>query len=100
MEAVKNFKDNSLDFVYVDGNHYLQSVINDLTEWTKKVKINGIIAGHDYEHYRWKHSRFFGVIEGVDAFVAANRIRPWFLFGRSNVNKYRECPRSFMWVKL
>lgn len=48
MEAVKDFKDNSLDFVYIDANHEPQFVTEDIREWTKKVKIGGIVAGHDY----------------------------------------------------
>lgn len=36
MEAVKDFPDNSLDFVYIDGNHTFQYVVNDIAEWEKK----------------------------------------------------------------
>lgn len=48
MDVVKQFKDESLDFVYIDGNHSFQHVVNDLCEWEKKVKVGGIVAGHDY----------------------------------------------------
>src|SRR4029078_12029070 len=48
MEAVKDFKDESLDFVYIDGNHQLRYVIEDLVEWSKKIRSGGIISGHDY----------------------------------------------------
>ena len=40
--------DNSVDFIYIDGNHQYSSVMEDLTLWSKKVKIGGIIAGHDF----------------------------------------------------
>ena len=30
MDAVKDFKDNSLDFVYIDGNHAFEFVVNDI----------------------------------------------------------------------
>ena len=48
MDAVKNFKDDSLDFVFIDANHRYGYVKNDIIEWTKKVKKGGIVSGHDY----------------------------------------------------
>ncbi len=48
MDAVKDFVDNSLDFVYIDANHRMQFVKDDITEWTKKVRKGGIVSGHDY----------------------------------------------------
>jgi len=44
--AVERFADNSLDFVYVDGDH--TQVEQDLTLWWPKVKLGGILAGHDF----------------------------------------------------
>ena len=49
VEAAQIFEDNSLDFVYIDGDHSLE-VINDLIYWTPKVKIGGIISGHDFKN--------------------------------------------------
>lgn len=37
-----------LDFVYIDGNHTYQYVLNDLTTYYKLVKPYGYIGGHDY----------------------------------------------------
>lgn len=47
INAVKKFKNNSLDFVYIDGSHNYNDVFMDISLWFKKVKNNGIIAGHD-----------------------------------------------------
>lgn len=41
------FKDQSLDFVYIDGNHDPAYFKEDLTKWWWKVRTGGIIAGHD-----------------------------------------------------
>lgn len=41
------FNDNSLDFVYIDGNHEYDYVYDDIKSWYKKLKINGILSGHD-----------------------------------------------------
>ena len=46
-KAVSQFKDNSLDFVYIDGNHSFDFVLEDIYLWYSKIKNNGIIAGHD-----------------------------------------------------
>ncbi|MCK9351250.1 MAG: class I SAM-dependent methyltransferase [Candidatus Paceibacterota bacterium] len=48
MDAVKDFKDGSLDFVYIDANHSYESAKEDIREWSKKVKKGGIVSGHDY----------------------------------------------------
>ncbi|HBC44848.1 TPA: hypothetical protein DCZ81_01650 [Candidatus Collierbacteria bacterium] len=48
MDAVKDFADRSLDFVYIDANHEPQFVEEDIREWSKKVKVGGIVSGHDY----------------------------------------------------
>jgi predicted O-methyltransferase YrrM len=48
VEASKNFDDNSLDFIFIDAAHDYQSVLNDLTHWYPKLKVGGLIGGHDY----------------------------------------------------
>lgn len=47
-EAVTQFKDNSIDFIYIDGCHTYESVKQDLQLYVPKIKVGGIIAGHDY----------------------------------------------------
>lgn len=37
------------DVVYLDGNHSLESVLEDIRAWKPKVKYGGILAGHDYD---------------------------------------------------
>lgn len=86
MDAVKNFEDGSLDFVYIDGNHDFDYVMQDLIAWSKKVRPGGIIAGHDYYHF---HNS--GVIEAVDAYLKGHKIRNWYLT--------QEREPSFFWVK-
>jgi hypothetical protein len=48
LDAVKDFTDGSLDFVYIDAGHSFDDVMRDLIEWTKKVRKGGIVSGHDY----------------------------------------------------
>jgi hypothetical protein len=47
-DAVKNFVDDFFDFVYLDANHKLQYISEDLQLWYPKCKSGGIFAGHDF----------------------------------------------------
>jgi predicted O-methyltransferase YrrM len=47
-EANKKFDKNSLDFIFIDGDHTYKFVKKDIELWLPKLKKNGIIAGHDY----------------------------------------------------
>jgi predicted O-methyltransferase YrrM len=51
MEAVKRFSDQSLDFVYIDANHRFYHVAQDIRAWWPKVRMGGLLAGHDYFTY-------------------------------------------------
>lgn len=42
------FEDESLDFVYIDGNHGLDFIRWDLKIWWPKVKPGGLFCGHDF----------------------------------------------------
>lgn len=45
-EAVKQFKDKSIDMVFIDGGHSYEEVKQDIEMWLPKTK--KIICGHDY----------------------------------------------------
>lgn len=92
MDAVQMFQDESLDFVYIDGNHEFTSEANDIHEWGKKVKVGGIISGHDYRRYRKKS--FSHSYEVVNAYTSAYGINPWFVIGKN-----KDIIRSWFWIK-
>lgn len=50
LDVVKEFHDNSLDFVYIDGNHSYEATISDISSWWEKIKLGGVLAGHDYKN--------------------------------------------------
>jgi hypothetical protein len=50
--ASRQFKDRSLDFVFIDAQHDYKSVSRDISYWLPKVKPGGFISGHDY-HPNW-----------------------------------------------
>ena len=86
MEAVKQIPDNSLDFIYIDQLHDFDSVMSDLIFWVPKVKLGGIVAGHDYcENYQ------YGVIEAVRSYTFAHSVWQWYVT--------REHESTFFWVK-
>lgn len=44
-EAVKLFKDKSVDMIWIDGGHLTEEVVEDVTLW--KPKARKLICGHD-----------------------------------------------------
>lgn len=102
MEAVCDFPDESLDFVYIDGNHQLKHVIQDLVEWSKKIKRGGVISGHDYIYTNPRTvAGICHVIYAVNAYTQAYKIRNWYLLGRgeNRPGEKRDSWRSWMWIK-
>ena len=101
MDALKDFEDESLDWVHVDSNHILKYALEDIDGWSKKVKRGGAITGHDYIHpedfkqrkqeWAWENMQ---VKFAVDAYTQANRIKNWYVIGKGK----DRCP-SFMWIK-
>ena len=51
IKAAQNFKDKTLDFVYIDGCHNCDSVFSDIYIWERKIKKGGVLCGHDYHWY-------------------------------------------------
>ena len=98
MDAVKDFEDKSLDFVYIDANHGFRYVIDDIAEWSRKVKKGGIIYGHDFHKSvrRWNLQQ---VYYAVSAYAYANRINPWFSLGVEDpkLDKGNGVP-AWMWI--
>lgn len=46
-EVYESLPDESFDFVFIDGDHSIREVLNDLENYMPKVKKGGILAGHD-----------------------------------------------------
>ena len=47
-DAVTEFRDNELDFIFIDGNHGYEYVKEDLHLWWPKVRLGGLFSGDDY----------------------------------------------------
>jgi cephalosporin hydroxylase len=48
INSSKQIEDNSLDAIFIDGDHSYQSVLEDLFAWWPKVKSGGALVGDDY----------------------------------------------------
>jgi predicted O-methyltransferase YrrM len=48
--AASRFKDYSIDLVFIDGDHSYEGCNRDICAWLPKVKVGGLIGGHDYNH--------------------------------------------------
>ena len=93
IEASKLYEDNSLDFVFIDASHEYEDVKADILAWLPKVKVGGILAGHDY-----------GTFEGVDK--AVNEIfnfadleisEDCFIYKKKNIEKFYNIEEQKLW---
>lgn len=66
-EGAQWVPDESLDFVFIDGNHQYPDVKIDVNDWAPKVRKGGIVSGHDY--YDFASGRG-GVVQAVDEYAA------------------------------
>lgn len=47
--AAGQFPDESVDLVYIDAAHDVESVRQDILAWFPKVRMGGFVCGHDYD---------------------------------------------------
>lgn len=88
-EAAREVPDRSLDFIFIDGNHVYDAVLEDLEAWAPKVRSGGLVSGHDYRINPKKP--FIQVVAAVQRFTADHGIDPWFVLSRDR-------SPSFLWV--
>jgi hypothetical protein len=48
VDAAKQFPDETFDLIYIDGNHSYLSVRDDLGAWWPKLRVGGLLGGHDF----------------------------------------------------
>jgi len=63
-QVAKQFKQHSLDFIYLDADHSYNAVLADLQAWWDKVRPGGMFSGHDfYNRYSGKPKT---LVKGVE----------------------------------
>jgi|GEM_PF-881444 len=76
-QAAAMISDNSLDFVFIDGDHSYAAVLEDCASYYNKVRSGGIISGDDYQidnvcralHYFFEQKKLsINIYEGQNRF--------------------------------
>lgn len=74
IEAAAHIESARFAFVFLDGDHSLAGVRQDIATWWPRIEPGGLLCGHDYTHPRNARGRF-GVRQAVDEFVARERVQ-------------------------
>ena len=89
MDALADFKNESLDFVYIDGNHSLPYIAEDIFGWQYKLRKGGIMSGHDYAFVRGTREKAIPKIydgthfkAAVDACAYIMRVEKLYVLGK------------------
>ena len=99
MDALRDFKDNSLDFVYIDGDHRFKFIAEDIFEWENKVKSGGVVSGHDYFFSNPKATNVIcHVGPAVDAFIKIKGIDNFYTFGITNPPRENDNDKTLSWM--
>jgi hypothetical protein len=48
VEAASRFESCSLDWVFIDTDHSYESVVRDILAWAPKLRLGGLLSGHDF----------------------------------------------------
>jgi hypothetical protein len=73
VEAAADFPADYFDWIYVDGDHRYEAVLEDLLAFRSKVKPGGYVAGDDYGTSGWWEG---GVKKAVDELTASRVYEP------------------------
>ncbi|MFN3876344.1 MAG: class I SAM-dependent methyltransferase, partial [Flavobacteriales bacterium] len=76
-EVLPRFPDGYFDWIYIDTDHGYRVTAAELDIARRKVKPDGIIAGHDYTTCNWDGGVRYGVVEAVHEFCVKH---DWELF--------------------
>jgi len=79
IEAAALFEPESIDFVFIDGDHSYEGCAADIKAWFPKLKPGGLLSGHDY-----RDERNYGVQRAVHEFLGDRELRlglnhTWFI---------------------
>ena len=77
----QTLKDNSLDFIFIDGDHSYEATLKDCQLYWSKIKTGGMFAGHDINlpSVRRAVSDFFLTIEKNNTELKVVENNAWFL---------------------
>jgi hypothetical protein len=74
-EVIDKIDNNTLDIIYIDGDHTFNGITTDITKSLCKIKNGGIIGGDDYVENIYHHGSKYSptmVKKVIDDFVTSN----------------------------
>ena len=76
-EAASLYPDEYFDWIYLDATHTYAEARRDLAAWYPKVRVGGLVSGHDYQfqHQEIGDGYTFGVKDAVDEFASRRHLR-------------------------
>ena len=95
--AFNKIPDDSLDFVYIDGNHRYDYVMLDIILWSRKVRKGGMVSGHDYNTKNLNSKREIRI--AVDDYVDYHKMAPWYLTDIKALKVTADRHASWLWIK-
>ena len=84
-DAAQSIEDNSVDWIYIDGDHKYEGCRLDLALYSQKVKQDGYICGHDWVT---SEKKGFGVNQAVEEFIRETGFHLCGLTNESNFKSY------------
>ena len=84
----------SLDLVYVDAAHDYRNVRNDVLAWWPKLRASGVMAGHDFAHWRnWAEAHHDKRVArgGWGRGGSASKIAPPYGVGQATQELFSQC---------
>ena len=94
LDALADIPDESLDFVYIDGNHDFLHATEDIWHWSRKVRKGGVISGHDY--WNGSHQHLCDVKWVLDGLTKALHINNWYILGEEGKP---DAKISWFWIR-
>ena len=99
-DAIRYIEKESLDFVYIDGDHTYDFVMLDIILWSRKVRRGGIVSGHDYFYKNDRQGRLPKVTAAVNHYARIHRFDPWYITDNHFPEKEKgDGYPSWFWVK-
>jgi hypothetical protein len=97
VEYGSSIPDNSLDIVFIDGDHSTDGVTKDLEIFYKKIRKGGFIIGHDYGGDFGMFNQVVQVKQAVDNFCLNNNLK--YIVSTPNFCFEGECLQSYFIYK-